>query len=64
MSRDAELEGYCIDLISELAKKLGFKYNIQLVKDGRYGALTESGNWTGLIGEVARGVSGPNRHYR
>ncbi|XP_062315667.1 glutamate receptor U1 [Osmerus eperlanus] len=55
MSKDSELEGYCIDLISELAKKLGFKYNIQLVKDGRYGTLTESGNWTGMIGEVARG---------
>ncbi|KAG9332819.1 hypothetical protein JZ751_014918 [Albula glossodonta] len=36
-------------------KKLGFKYNLHLVKDGRYGGLDESGNWNGMIGEVVRG---------
>ncbi|KAM3872212.1 putative glutamate receptor [Diretmus argenteus] len=55
MSRGSDLEGYCIDLISELSKKLGFKYNVHLVKDNRYGALDPSGNWNGLIGEVIRG---------
>ncbi|XP_032420720.1 probable glutamate receptor isoform X1 [Xiphophorus hellerii] len=55
MSRGSQLEGYCIDLISELSKKLGFKYNVHPVKDGRYGAMDSSGNWNGMIGEVIRG---------
>ncbi|XP_053172824.1 probable glutamate receptor [Scomber japonicus] len=50
-----ELEGYCIDLISELSKKLGFTYKLHLVKDNRYGAMDSSGNWNGMIGEVIRG---------
>jgi len=50
-----ELEGYCIDLISELSKKLGFRYKLHLVKDNRYGAMDSSGNWNGMIGEVIRG---------
>nr|XP_046253943.1 probable glutamate receptor [Scatophagus argus] len=55
MSRGSELEGYCVDLISQLSKKLGFKYKLQLVKDNRYGAMDSSGNWNGMIGEVIRG---------
>lgn len=46
-----------MDLLSEVAKKLGFKYRVQLVKDGSYGRQDESGNWNGMIGEVMRGVS-------
>lgn len=52
---EGELEGYCIDLISELSKKLGFRYNLHLVKDNRYGAVDASGRWNGMIGEVIRG---------
>nr|XP_057906495.1 probable glutamate receptor [Doryrhamphus excisus] len=52
---EGELEGYCIDLISELSEKLGFSYKLQLVKDGRYGSMDSSGNWNGMIGEVIRG---------
>ncbi|CAL8368594.1 unnamed protein product [Lota lota] len=55
MSRGSELEGYCIDLISELSQKLGFRYKLHLVKDNRYGALDASGSWSGMIGEVIRG---------
>lgn len=55
MSKGTELEGYCIDLISELSKKLGFKYRVHLVKDSRYGVMDASGNWNGMIGEVIRG---------
>lgn len=46
-----------MDLLSELAKKLSFKYNVHLVKDGSYGRQDESGAWNGMIGEVVRGVS-------
>ncbi|XP_034731736.1 probable glutamate receptor [Etheostoma cragini] len=55
MTRGSELEGYCIDLISELSKKLGFTYKLHLVKDSRYGAKDPSGIWNGMIGEITRG---------
>ncbi|XP_008286781.1 probable glutamate receptor [Stegastes partitus] len=55
MSRGSDMEGYCIDLISELSKKLGFKYKLHLVKDNRYGSIDSNGNWNGMIGEVVRG---------
>ncbi|XP_030279551.1 probable glutamate receptor [Sparus aurata] len=55
MSRGPELEGYCVDLLAMLSKKLGFKYKLHLVKDNRYGAMDSSGNWQGMIGEIIKG---------
>ncbi|KAJ8371128.1 hypothetical protein SKAU_G00111560 [Synaphobranchus kaupii] len=55
IGKGPQQEGFCIDLLSTLAKKLDFKYNLHLVKDGRYGIMQESGNWNGMIGEVMRG---------
>ncbi|XP_066500296.1 probable glutamate receptor [Hoplias malabaricus] len=55
MSKGSELEGFCMDLLSTLAKKVGFKYEVHLVKDGKYGVKDERGNWAGMIGEVVRG---------
>lgn len=46
-----------MDLLSEVAKTVGLKYKVKLVKDGAYGRQDESGNWNGMIGEVVRGVS-------
>lgn len=57
MSRGSELEGFCIDLLSQLSKMVGFRYTLQLVKDSRYGSINASGNWNGMIGEIIRGVS-------
>lgn len=57
MTKGSVREGYCIDLISELSRKLGFRYKVHIVKDSRYGAVDSSGNWNGMIGEVIRGVS-------
>lgn len=57
MSRGSEMEGFCIDLLKQLSHKVGFSYQLHLVKDGRYGNLDASGNWSGMIGEVVRGVS-------
>ncbi|XP_040048526.2 putative glutamate receptor [Gasterosteus aculeatus] len=54
MSRGSELEGFCIDLISELSRELGFKYKVSLVKDNRYGLKDPSGTWNGMMGEVIR----------
>lgn len=46
-----------MDLLSEIANKLGLKYRVHMVRDGSYGRQDESGNWNGMIGEVVRGVS-------
>ncbi|XP_010022566.1 PREDICTED: probable glutamate receptor [Nestor notabilis] len=54
MVRSAELEGYCIDLLKALAAMLRFRYRVKVVGDGQYGAVSPSGNWTGMIGEVLR----------
>lgn len=51
-------EGFCIDLISRLAFSLRFQYQINIVKDGRYGEkLSEHNDWDGMVGEILRGVS-------
>ncbi|XP_072308614.1 probable glutamate receptor [Eucyclogobius newberryi] len=55
MSKGTELEGFCMDLLHEVAKKVGFTYKVHLVKDGFYGKVDESGRWKGMIGEVVRG---------
>nr|XP_014354085.1 PREDICTED: glutamate receptor ionotropic, kainate 3 isoform X1 [Latimeria chalumnae]XP_014354089.1 PREDICTED: glutamate receptor ionotropic, kainate 3 isoform X1 [Latimeria chalumnae] len=45
-------EGYCIDLLKELAFILGFTYEIRLVDDGKYGAPDEKGQWNGMVKEL------------
>ena len=45
-------EGYCIDLLNELARNLKFTYEIYPSPDGLYGAETENGTWNGMIGEL------------
>ena len=48
--------GYSIDLLNELRRLEGFEYELQLVQDGTFGEFNEtSGQWYGMIGEVARG---------
>jgi hypothetical protein len=48
--------GYCIDLLKLLMRDIGFSVRIQLVKDGKYGALNQTTKqWSGSIGEVVRG---------
>lgn len=45
-------EGFCIDLLKELANILGFTYEIRLVPDGRYGSQDDKGQWNGMIREL------------
>ncbi|KAL0124437.1 hypothetical protein PUN28_006343 [Cardiocondyla obscurior] len=43
-------EGFCIDLIEEIASILDFKYQFELVPDGKYGSYNEeTKTWDGLI---------------
>ncbi|XP_037392925.1 glutamate receptor ionotropic, kainate 3 [Pygocentrus nattereri] len=45
-------EGFCIDLLKELASILGFAYEIRLVPDGKYGFQDDKGQWNGIIREL------------
>ncbi|XP_021324448.1 glutamate receptor 4b isoform X3 [Danio rerio] len=51
-----QYEGYCVDLASEIAKHIGFKYKISIVPDGKYGARDpETKIWNGMVGELVYG---------
>ena len=54
---NVSFEGYCIDLLNELARSLKFTYQIYRTPDGKYGAETENGTWNGMIGELLNEVS-------
>lgn len=45
-------EGFCVDMLKELADILKFKYRIRLVGDGLYGVPGTNGTWTGMVGEL------------
>ena len=50
-------EGYCIDLMAEIASRVKFNYEIRLVADQNYGAQIEgSENWNGMVGELIERV--------
>jgi len=44
-------EGFCIDLIKELAKVVKFKFEFYLVEGGGYGSF-KNGRWTGMIADL------------
>ncbi|EPB72255.1 Ligand-gated ion channel [Ancylostoma ceylanicum] len=47
-------EGFCIDLLNEMAAILKFNYTIIEVQDGSYGIEDETGRWNGIIGVLQR----------
>lgn len=49
-SGNEQYEGFCVDLIEELSRLLGFKYKFKLVADNAYGIKDENGEWNGMIG--------------
>lgn len=58
-------EGFCVDMLKELAEILRFNYKIHLVGDGVYGVPEANGTWTGMVGELIARVSeltAPFRH--
>ena len=51
-------EGFGIDLIAELSKRLGFNYTFIIREDKKNGDYDEtSGEWTGMIGDVISKVT-------
>ncbi|KAJ2954236.1 hypothetical protein O0L34_g2482 [Tuta absoluta] len=49
-----ELIGFCKDLAELVAKKMGIKYELRVVKDAEYGMESPLEGWTGMIGEIVR----------
>ncbi|XP_077161939.1 glutamate receptor ionotropic, kainate 4 isoform X1 [Paroedura picta] len=45
-------QGFCVDMLEELAEILHFNYKIHLVGDGVYGVPEANGTWTGMVGEL------------
>lgn len=52
-----QYEGFCVDMLRELAGILKFSFKIKLVDDGLYGAPEPNGSWTGMVGELINRVS-------
>ena len=50
-------EGFCLDLLEEIAQIVGFRYKVELVSDGKYGASDENGEWNGMVKELITKVS-------
>lgn len=48
-----EYEGFCIDLLDEIAAELDFEYTLTTPEDGIYGSYdAETDDWTGAIGDL------------
>ncbi|XP_022915882.1 glutamate receptor ionotropic, kainate 2-like isoform X3 [Onthophagus taurus] len=53
LSGNARYEGFCIDLLKGIAQMVGFEYRIELVPDGKYGAIDlETGEWNGIVRQL------------
>ncbi|XP_033014212.1 glutamate receptor ionotropic, kainate 5 isoform X2 [Lacerta agilis] len=52
LSGTEQYEGFCVDMLHELADILKFRFQIKLVEDGLYGAPEPNGSWTGMVGEL------------
>lgn len=57
LGKPKKYQGYSIDVLDALSNYLGFKYEIYVAPDHRYGSLQPDGQWNGLIGELVFKVS-------
>ncbi|XP_015913069.1 probable glutamate receptor [Parasteatoda tepidariorum] len=48
------ISGFEAELINLLSRKLNFEYEILVPTDSSYGSRDASGNWTGMVGMLAR----------
>ncbi|XP_035666987.1 glutamate receptor ionotropic, delta-2-like isoform X2 [Branchiostoma floridae] len=44
--------GFCVDMINELSRMLKFDYDLYEVPDRTYGAMTDDGEWSGMVGQL------------
>lgn len=45
-------EGFCIDILTEIANIVGFEFTIVPVPDGRYGVRNKNGEWDGIVRQL------------
>lgn len=58
LSGNSRYEGFCIDLLKEIAGMVGFEYRIELVPDGKYGVIDlDTGEWNGIVRQLMDKVS-------
>ncbi|KAK0079071.1 hypothetical protein PV325_001756 [Microctonus aethiopoides] len=64
-SGNERYEGFCIDLLREIARVVGFTYKIELVPDGKYGVYNyETGEWNGIVRQLMdKSVKFPTKMY-
>ncbi|XP_064489353.1 glutamate receptor ionotropic, kainate 2-like isoform X2 [Ornithodoros turicata] len=52
LEHNDRFEGFCVDLLHEIARLLHFDFKISLVRDSAYGSRSRHGEWNGMIREV------------
>ncbi|XP_061784878.1 glutamate receptor ionotropic, delta-2 isoform X2 [Nerophis lumbriciformis] len=52
LGKPKKYQGFSIDVLDALANYLGFKYEIYIAPDHKYGSLQPDGQWNGLMGEL------------
>ncbi|TMS03609.1 Glutamate receptor ionotropic, delta-2, partial [Larimichthys crocea] len=56
LGKPKKYQGYSIDVLDALSNYLGFKYEIYVAPDHKYGSLQPDGQWNGLMGELVLSV--------
>ncbi|KAK8784934.1 hypothetical protein V5799_008701 [Amblyomma americanum] len=51
-TEEDRLDGFCVDILRQMALLLGFRFELRLVRDGTYGTVNGHGEWNGLMREV------------
>ncbi|XP_062241060.1 glutamate receptor ionotropic, delta-2 [Platichthys flesus] len=52
LGKPKKYQGYSIDVLDTLSNYLGFKYEIYVAPDHKYGSMQPDGQWNGLMGEL------------
>ncbi|XP_029173656.1 ionotropic receptor 25a isoform X2 [Nylanderia fulva] len=48
-------EGYCIDFVQKLSYEMQFDYDLVIPEDEEFGKKLPNGEWSGVIGDLAKG---------
>ena len=53
LTANERYEGFCVELIKEVAQKVGFNYTIRLAPEAKYGIYNPvTGEWNGIVREL------------
>lgn len=60
LTGNARYEGFCVELIREIAHLVGFNYTIRLSSEGKYGISNPlTGEWNGIVRDLMDRVQFP-----